>query len=280
MRPDATRRRNSGSRNSGSRDSRPRPGFTLVELLTVIGLIALLLSLFMPVLGKVRAAANTTGCVSNLRQVGVAWTMYVAENHGRLPDFTGTVAATPDVAWRGYWPGIAQTAGVKGESLLCPAARTTSDLPHGYGNVSDAWNGKGINNGGTYRMTDQTARVSSYGYNRHLTSGSRVVDDGAVVSLNALQDPANVPAFLDCAHPDARPASRGPNIPEASPPNLSGEGLNEASPGHWRFLLGRHGRGINVYMADGSARWVRLEDTYLLTWKPGWMPYRLRLPAQ
>ena len=124
MRPDVTRRRHA---RSGSPS-----GFTLVELLTVIGLMALLVSLFMPVLGKVRAAANTTGCVSNLRQVGVAWTMYVAENHGRLPDFAGvTTSPTPDVAWRGYWPGIAEAAGVKSESLLCPAARTASDRKHG-----------------------------------------------------------------------------------------------------------------------------------------------------
>ena len=257
-----------------------RRGFTLVELLTVIGLIALLASLFMPVLGKVRAAANTTNCVSNLRQVGVAWTMYVLENHGRLPDFAGITSSTPDAAWRGYWPGIAAGAGVKAESLLCPAARTESDRPHGYGTVSDAWNGKGVNNGGTYRATDQIYRVSSYGYNRFLTPGSRVVPDGSAPTLNALRDPGNVPAFLDCAHPDARPANRGPNIPEAPPPNLRGDGLTDASPGHWRFLLGRHGRGINVYMADGSARWVRLEDTYLLAWSLHWQPYRLRLPAQ
>ena len=269
MRPDVTRR------------SRSRNGFTLVELLTVIGLIALLVSLFMPVLGKVRAAANTTGCVSNLRQVGLAWTMYVAENHGCLPDFVGiTSSSTADSAWRGYWPGIAAGAGVKEESLLCPAARTVSDRPRGYGTVSDAWNGRGVHNGGTYRMSDETARVSSFGYNRYLNQRGRFAPREAAGTLNALSDRSNVPAFFDCVHPDATPISRGPSIPELSPPSLRGDGVVEGSPEHWKFLLGRHGRGINVYMADGSARWVRLEDTYLLTWNLTWQPYRLRLPAQ
>ena len=276
MRPDETARR---SRAHPAR-TRPGRGFTLVELLTVIGLIALLVSLFMPVLGKVRAAANTTGCVSNLRQVGLAWTMYVAENHGRLPDFVGVSRSTPDAGWRGYWPGIAETAGVKKESLLCPAARTESDRPNGYGTVSEAWSGKGIGNGGAYRLSDQVYRVSSFGYNYYLNQGGRFAPPGTAGTLYALPDRANVPAFFDCVHPDATPISRGSNIPELAPPNLRGDHVTDGSPEHWKFLLGRHGRGINVYMADGSARWVRLEDTYLLTWNLTWQPYRLRLPAQ
>ena len=272
MRPDAMCRRHSRSRS--------RSGFTLVELLTVIGLIALLVSLFMPVLGKVRAAANSAGCASNLRQVGVAWTMYVAENHGRFPDFASLSSATPDVAWRSYWPGIAERAGVKDDALLCPAAREPSDRPHGYGTVSDAWTGRPLTNSSTLRMSDTTYRVSSYGYNYYLTAAGRFATLGTVGTLNALSDPANTPAFLDCAFAETKPLNRGANIPEPPPPNLRGDGVVDGSQEHWKFLLGRHGRGVNVYMADGSARWVRLEDTYLLTWNLRWQPYRLRLPAQ
>ena len=63
--------------------------------------------------------------------------------------------------------------------------------------------------------------------------------------------------------------------PADPPPNLRGGDLPANSPEHWRFLIARHGRGVNVAMGDGSARWVPLEETYMLTWKSSWKPYRL-----
>ena len=56
--------------------------------------------------------------------------------------------------------------------------------------------------------------------------------------------------------------------------------ITPASPEQWKFLIARHGRGVNVAMADGGAKWVALEDTYRLQWNGQWYPYRLRLPSQ
>jgi len=52
--------------------------FTLVELLVVMGLISVLLSLLLPVVGKARAAARSTACLSNVRQLGMALQLYTA----------------------------------------------------------------------------------------------------------------------------------------------------------------------------------------------------------
>jgi prepilin-type N-terminal cleavage/methylation domain-containing protein/prepilin-type processing-associated H-X9-DG protein len=63
-----------------------RAGFTLVELLVVIGIIALLVSILLPTLGRARRAAQVTKCLSNIRQLSVAINGYLAENKGTLPE--------------------------------------------------------------------------------------------------------------------------------------------------------------------------------------------------
>jgi len=89
--------------------------FTLVELLVVIGIIALLISILLPALSKARKSANTARCLSNLRQVATGFQFYMGENRGALPPtkqqlddnggttsaaFTAASPAKADVYWQ------------------------------------------------------------------------------------------------------------------------------------------------------------------------------------
>ncbi len=72
------------------RISRPRCGFTLVELLVVISIIALLLGILLPSLGAARESAHGVVCMSNLKQISTAEVAYRTERKGALPGSPGT----------------------------------------------------------------------------------------------------------------------------------------------------------------------------------------------
>ena len=67
------------------RSFRPPRGFSLIEILIVIAIIAVLISLLLPSLRLARQSAERAQCLSNLHQINVSWTSYAADNDGFWP---------------------------------------------------------------------------------------------------------------------------------------------------------------------------------------------------
>jgi len=259
---------------------RNRRAFTLTELLVVFGAIAVLISLLLPVAAKARATARATTCLSNLRQMGTAWTMYLADNRSALFPYIWNTPGTPSLAWNNSWLGILDSYAVRGNTILCPSADEPMALPlrRGYGTAGYAWSGDYGSDGSAVRFDATRFRNGSYGYNRYLTARGGFGPDGKATSLLAIQNLSDVPVFMDCVYADVQPDNGIAAVPVPPPPDLTGGPAVPGAPDHWKLLIARHGTAINVCMADGSVRLVSLQSLYMLTWKTLWQKYDLPLP--
>jgi len=79
--------------------TRRRTGFTLVELLVVIGIIALLISILLPALNSAKERANRVKCASNLRQIGQGILLYANDNKGAYPRTRASVGSTAAITY-------------------------------------------------------------------------------------------------------------------------------------------------------------------------------------
>jgi prepilin-type processing-associated H-X9-DG protein/prepilin-type N-terminal cleavage/methylation domain-containing protein len=264
----------------------PRPrvaGFTLVELLVVIGIIAVLVGMLLPAINKARKAAKTTACLSNLRQYGNAFTMYTNANRGRFSPYY--VGGSNPRAW------LHQLKKYGGSNLarLCPEATDPNPLTAGGGDQTGGaflcWGPNGSNlidnelppaqrvletgsygiNGYIYNWasgfgSDPTGNIS----NDRLSLGPNGITKNAMMLQLPIKFAAEAPAFADALWHNAWPVEN--TLPH---PNLYYHGYGDG--GHMgRFFLARHGKAINVVFVDGHAATIPLADLYRLKWHEFW----------
>lgn len=184
-------------KNRLRRATRRRIGFTLVELLTVVAIVALLLAILLPGLRGAREHAQRVQCASNLRQLGHALHLYGSDYRGRAMPLAYTEAA-PDSPAAVYWWGVDDPRGVDVTRGFI-WAYLSSELRSG--GVLEC----PVQPPGTYESVQgQSASVTStYGYNgyylspRYTPGWSGSIGHRPWQNIDTMKAPARVIAFAD-----------------------------------------------------------------------------------
>jgi prepilin-type N-terminal cleavage/methylation domain-containing protein/prepilin-type processing-associated H-X9-DG protein len=240
-------------KSAGSTSSRFKRAFTLVELLVVIGIIALLISILLPALNKAKQAANTTTCLSNLRQWTMAWQLYCQDNKDQSFGYNAGKAGS-------LWME-ALNPYIKRDSpnvRTCPQAVQLSVRPVVLG----------CNPGSFDSSWVWTPYAGSYAVNgfryRNYQQGSATFDFPNENIPNASHKKSAIAVtFADSAWVDFW-AINTKQDPSSDPEQYKSPDVS-AQWGHLRLAM-RHNKAANVAFGDGSARTVRAAGLWTLCW--------------
>ena len=253
--------------------ARQANGFTLIELLVVIAIIALLLSIIVPSLKRAKIAAQKTVCMSNLKQWGVVYEMYINDNNGFFPPSCLDPAISPRGA--GAWFVSLQPYYRSAEILFCPSSISPPRPKPDYFNNRWQWEIEWWSSTFPVLMNDpliaQTA--GSYGENWWITSTAS--EDPAVYpDANKYKRAGSrgfamsaVPVLGDCGAFLARPTE------SSNPPESDGDYTHIHGDEMRRICTNRHSTGsVNWVFADSSVQPVALKQLWQTQWHKNWVP--------
>lgn len=228
------------------RHSRTR-GFTLVELLVVIGIIAVLIAILLPALSRAQALARRTVCMSNLRQMQLASNMYFADNRNQyLPVFVFTdTVSTPgaltswaeDPTTRRYLsitPTIPVWYAEAPRTRACPEAFKSLLAPYVNGNIN-------IRSSYGANYTDfMDGNIKPFLYDSNTLARPNWVS----YRSSRVHLPDSKIAWADAISPSIRSAGSSNYVTETSTP-LGNDGIAY-----------RHQGGANIVFFDGHVEWM------------------------
>jgi prepilin-type N-terminal cleavage/methylation domain-containing protein/prepilin-type processing-associated H-X9-DG protein len=231
-----------------------KKAFTLVELLVVIGIIAILISILLPALTRARESANRAACLSNLRTVGQMLWIYANTNKDQVP--LGTIKeryqeaywVRLDNRWPTWGPLYQSKLMNSPAAFYCPSA---ADPFHVYNGTSNVWSPETASVRGGYFLRPMAHDGTPVLWrNANYPTGPLTPEAPPVGNLN-----------LPTSDPGSKPWKPYPKLTKFRGRAVSADIFSTPHRIMWR-----HTKGINVLYGDGSAKWVYKEVFTTPTW--------------
>ena len=233
--------------------------FTLIELLVVIAIIAVLASLLLPTLARAKESGKKTSCLNNVRQVGLAYASFLADNSDRFPAYVSertAPAGTPDTADArapySYRQNLLPYIGGSTNVFKCPNGLAWPDPQPGawfntdYGNNHNEANLPGATQQAWYQANPD------FGFNETVRS-------------SGLPRPTDFIVLADAGRSDNTP-SRGGMYPQPWAFDVSSQAR----------MLGRHPKGTaNIVFGDCHAQSVQTNRTWRSLDDNNWRRYQI-----
>jgi prepilin-type N-terminal cleavage/methylation domain-containing protein len=232
-------------------------GFTLVELLVVIAIIALLMSILMPALARVRKQAKLVVCQSNLNQWGVVFAMYTGDNNGYFNRGWPPTAGGPALAGGHKWPYTLEAYYQDERLRFCPMA--TKSITTERNTALWAWPRLDATSSDTWEKPEGSFGTNEWTGNQNEDEGGWERIPGAYWKRIDVKGAGIIPLIMDCAWAGGFPEDTH------EPPQYEGQidlGMEEIH----RYCINRHDYSIDICFVDLSVKRVGLKQLWELKW--------------